>query len=159
MERAEIIWAVVGIVLILAEFLVPGLVVVFLGMSALLVAIGIYLGWLVGWMNIMVFWFISSIFLIMTLRGLFARFAPGNIERPNVDEDLEAIGSIVEVVADVSEENENGRIYHRGTYWSAKAIGAKIRKGEKARLLSRQVGCWLVERVLEEDSREETDRE
>ena len=62
MERAEIIWAVVGIVLILAEFLVPGLVVVFLGMSALLVAIGIYLGWLVGWMNIMVFWFISSIF-------------------------------------------------------------------------------------------------
>ena len=131
--------------LILLELLVPGLVVIFLGIAALLVALGIYLGLLEGWMAMMTAWFFLSLILVFTLRQLFAKLAPGDTEQGNMDEDSEAFGQVVDVCAVTSQDGTRGRISFRGSTWEAESMDEPLVAGGKARLLSRDDLLWFVE--------------
>ena len=136
----------------LSEIIVPGLVVVFLGMASLLVAFGIWMGWLQGWVQIMTAWFVASLALIFSLRQAFARLAPGNTQVSNMDEDQDAIGMLVEVTKTIHPGSEDGRILFRGTTWAAKS-NQEIKAGEKAVLQSREVNLWVVNRLDENDKK------
>ena len=63
--EAWLIWSIVGAVMILLEFVVPGGIIVFLGISALLVGAGIYLEWITTIPEAFITWFMSSIFLML----------------------------------------------------------------------------------------------
>lgn len=143
MEPPVLFWLVLGIFLMLSEIIVPGLVVVFLGIASLFVAFGIWMGWLQGWVEVMTAWFISSLALIFSLRQVFARLAPGNTQISNMDEDVDAIGQVVEVVKTINPSSEDGRIHFRGTTWAAKS-NQIIKQGEKAILDSRELNLWVV---------------
>ena len=143
MDTPVLFWLVLGIFLMLSEIIVPGLIVVFLGIASLIVAFGIWMGWLQGWIEIMTVWFISSLVLIFSLRQVFARLAPGNTQVTNMDEDQDAIGQVVEVVKTINPEGEEGRILFRGTTWAAKSTQV-IEKGEKAVLDARELNLWVV---------------
>ncbi len=138
-------WAILGIVLIVAEFLIPGLVVVFLGVAALLVSVAVHFGLLEGWMQIFTAWFALSLILVLFLRGLFARFMPGEKEIDNIDEDVDAFGKIVEVVRLISDDGVNARISFRGAEWDAVSQDWPLKAGGKARLLGRDNLVWIVE--------------
>ena len=75
------LWLICGLVLMVSEIFVPGLVVVFLGLSAILVAAGRWLGFIDGLMNSFTFWFVFSLMSVLGIRGLINKLLPGNVFR------------------------------------------------------------------------------
>jgi membrane protein implicated in regulation of membrane protease activity len=138
-------WLIGGVLLIILELFVPGLVVCFLGAGALLVAFLRWLGVLTGTVNSFTVWFISSIVLLVGLRHFLLRFLPSDRSFQMTDEDLQAVGSVVEVVESVSSGDQKGRVRFGGTTWPAVSKEGTIPKGKKAKLLLRDNLVWTVE--------------
>ena len=84
------IWIVAGAVLMLSETVLPGGVVVFVGAAAVLVGSAQFLGWLEGPFESFTVFFVLSIVLLLSLRGLVGRFFPGDTSYQSPDEDAEA---------------------------------------------------------------------
>lgn len=138
-------WLVLGILLIILELVLPGAVVVFLGLGALLVALALYLGLVEGWLSAFTLWFISSLLLIIVLRSILQRYLPeGEAEVQSTDEDLDAYGAVVEVAEAMSPE-QAGRIRFRGTTWPAICYECALSPGEKAKIIHRENLLWVVE--------------
>lgn len=137
-------WVVGGIVLLVAEIVVPGMVLGFLGAAALLVALLLWLGVIEGLAPALTTWFIGSIVMLVALRGLFQRLMPGDTEVHSTDEDLDAQGAVVEV-AETIPKGEKGRIRYRGTTWAATCYERTLEAGGQARLVTRDGIGWVVE--------------
>ena len=141
------LWLSSGIFLIAVEFLVPGLVMVFVGLGALTVALGMHLGHVDGVLEQFITFFISSIIYLLTLRFLVLRFVPSATRKENIDEDEEVMGSIVEIVADIN-PGEFGRVEHSGSTWQARAEGNQtILKGEQVKIIGRDNITWIVQKI------------
>ena len=141
------LWLSSGIFLIAVEFLVPGLVMVFVGLGALTVALGMHLGHVDGVLEQFITFFISSIIYLLTLRFLVLRFVPSASRKENIDEDEEVMGSIVEIVADIN-PGEFGRVEHSGSTWQARAEGDQtILKGEQVKIIGRDNITWIVQKI------------
>jgi len=151
-QTVTLIWLVFGFVLIFCEFLLPGLVVSFLGLAAILVAALRWIGILEGHVESITTWFVSSVVLLLTLRHFALRWFPGESSVHSTDEDFDAIGEVVDVVSLVSSANSEGRIRFRGTTWSATTRGDKLLPGSKAKLIYRDNLVWTIEEHREEDS-------
>lgn len=137
-------WAVFGFILIFAEIILPGAIVVFLGLAALLVAACLYFGFITGWISALTLWFISSLVLIIALRHLLQKFIQGNVEKQNIDEDLDAFGALA-VVTEKIDPEQNGRIDFRGSSWKAKCFELTLFPGTKVKIISREGMTWIVE--------------
>ena len=141
------LWLGSGIFLMAIEFLVPGLVLVFVGLGALTVALGMHLGYIDEIVQQFITFFISSIIYLLTLRFLVLRFVPSVTRKENIDEDEEVIGSIVELVADIN-SGEFGRVEHSGSSWQARAEGDQtILKGEQVKIIGRENITWIVQKI------------
>ena len=146
-DLAFSIWLGSGIFLMAIEFLVPGLVMVFVGLGALTVALGMHLGYIDGVLQQFTTFFISSIIYLLTLRFLVLRFVPSVTRKENIDEDEEVMGSIVEIVADIN-SGEFGRVEHSGSTWQARAEGDQtILKGEQVKIIGRDNITWIVQKI------------
>ena len=141
------LWLGSGIFLMAIEFLVPGLVMVFVGLGALTVALGMHLGYIDEIVQQFITFFISSIIYLLTLRFLVLRFVPSVTRKENIDEDEEVMGSIVEIVADIN-SGELGRVEHSGSSWQARAEGDQtILKGEQVKIIGRDNITWIVQKI------------
>jgi membrane protein implicated in regulation of membrane protease activity len=141
------LWLSSGIFLTAIEFLVPGLVMVFVGLGALTVALGMHLGYIDEIVQQFITFFISSIIYLLTLRFLVLRFVPSVTRKENIDEDEEVMGSIVEIVADIN-SGEFGRVEHSGSTWQARAEGDQtILKGEQVKIIGRDNITWIVQKI------------
>ena len=146
MGTAVWFWLILGLSLIGAELLAPGLVVVFLGMAALIVAGAVALGLVPHWIHQGTLWFTSSLGLIVALRRAATRIFPPDTDVARVEEDdSDLLGEVVEVVEAVSADDENGRIRLRGATWTAKSIEESLPAGSKAQLVYRDNLVWVVE--------------
>ena len=134
---------VLGVALIAAELVVPGLVVIFLGAAALVVAGALGLGLVSGWIAGFTTWFITSLVMVIGLRSAFTRFLPGSSVKQLTDEDLDAFGEEVEVVEPVSPDG--GRIRFRGSTWAALSLQEFLPAGAKAKVVARDNLIWIVE--------------
>ena len=137
-------WIVGGIVLALLEIIVPGLVLVFLGVGALAVAGLIWLGFVGGWIPALTTWFVVSLALLLGVRGLFQRMMRGDEAWRSTDEDNDAYGQVVEV-AETINRGEQGRIRFRGTTWPATCYEHTLEAGSRATLVYRENVVWIVE--------------
>ena len=141
------LWLGSGIFLIAIEFLVPGLVLVFVGLGSLTVVFGMHFGYIDGILQQFITFFISSIIYVFTLRFLVLRFVPSVTRKENIDEDEEVMGSIVEGVADIN-SGEFGRVEHSGSSWQARAEGDQtILKGEQVKIIGRDNITWIVQKI------------
>ena len=141
------LWLSSGIFLIAVEFLVPGLVMVFVGLGALTVALGMHFGHVDGVLEQFITFFVGSIIYLLTLRFLVLRFVPSATRKENIDEDEEVMGSIVEIVADIN-SGEYGRVEHSGSTWQARAEGNQtILKGEQVKIIGRDNITWIVQKI------------
>mgnify|MGYP002619637696 CR=1 FL=1 len=61
------------------------------------------------------------------------------------DEDLDAFGTIVEVVESIDPDNTRGRIMLRGTTWNATSVSEPIEAGGRARVVYRDNLVWVVD--------------
>ena len=141
------LWLGSGIFLMAVEFLVPGLVLVFVGLGSLTVVFGMHFGYIDGILQQFITFFISSIIYLLTLRFLVLRFVPSVTRKENIDEDEEVMGSIVEIVADIN-SGELGRVEHSGSSWQARAEGDQtILKGEQVKIIGRDNITWIVQKI------------
>ena len=131
-------WIIAGVVLLLVELVVPGMVLGFLGASALLVAGLVWMGWTDTWVASLTAWFVISLVLLVTLRGLFQKLVGGEVDRQTLDDESDAYGEIVEVVETITPEKQ-GRIRYRGSTWLAMCPG---RSSSNRRPIPLQPSIW-----------------
>jgi inner membrane protein len=138
------LWLIAGIVLIATELFIPGLVVCFLGFGAVIVAILRWFGLFTGFAQSFIVWLVTSIALLIALRSFLLKWVPSESTYTATDEDFDAVGSIVEVVQEVS-DSKQGRIRYAGTTWPAITRHGILLAGTKAKLLYRDNLVWVIE--------------
>lgn len=145
-----LIWFVTGLALVGAEFLLPGMVSVFLGASALLVALLRELGLVSGLPASLALWMVTSVGLVLGLRGTVRRYFKPEESVGDIDESRAAFGSEVEVIETCREDEGGppaGRIRFQGSSWPAVSTQGTLHPGERARLVYRDNLTWVVEPV------------
>ena len=135
-------WLVFGVILIVLESVVPGAILSFLGIAALMIGGGYYSGVLSSVVSGFICWFIISLVLVFFLRSFVLRFMPSNSRYQPVDEDGNAKGSWAEVVEEIR-PGRPGRIRFRGTTWEAHAKGHCL-SGRRVVIEGREGNVWLV---------------
>lgn len=150
------IWLVGGVILLLAELVLPGLVAGFLGAAAVLVAGLRFLGVIEGLAASVAAWMGLSVVLTLSLRRWMQRLLPGDVKKSLPLEDTHAFGTLVEVLETIREGDADGRIRWQGTTWPAMSTSGVIPKGARAHLVVRQDLAWLVEPVPALESETET---
>ena len=139
------VWLIIGTVFIISEVVIPGAIVIFLGIAALIVGLSLYFDFIGNWIHALTMWFIVSLVLIIALRSLVQKYVGGDSVVSNTDEDIDAFGEIVEVIETIDAIKE-GRISFRGTTWVGLA-SEEIEKGSKAKIVARDNTKWIVEKV------------
>ena len=141
------LWLGFGLFCIVSEFLLPGLVMVFVGLGSLTVALGMHFGYIDSVTHQFILFFVSSLIYLITLRFLVLHFVPTNTRKVDIDEDHQAIGSVVEVIEDITAQNP-GRIEYSESTWQAKVEEeTTILKGEKAKIIGRDNITWIVQKI------------
>lgn len=138
----EIIWLIVSVVLMLLEIVVPGGVVIFLGLAAGIVAGSVAFGWIDTVWHSLILWFISSVVLLLGLRSFFVKYFEGGSTVQNVDEANDYLSSLVEVTEEIQPYRE-GRVLFRGVTWQARSEDS-LAAGSTAVITGRDGNVWLV---------------
>ncbi len=146
-----LLWLGLGMGLAASELLLPGMVVIFLGLGALLVALLRWLGLITTLPQSVLVWMVATTILALVLRNYLLRFFPPDKSYTPYRPDLEDLGTEVDVVETVRASDANGRVRHGGTTWQAQSLGEEIPAGGRARLVTRQDLVWMVAPV-ERDS-------
>ena len=139
------LWLLGGIILLASELLLPGLVAMFLGLGAMVVALLRWLGLIDSLAYSFTAWFVSSLAFIIFLRSTLQRCVPSETSFTPLEEDTDLFGAVAEVVETVSPSHSDGRISFRGTTWPATSDAAEIPTGGKVTILFRENLGWRVQ--------------
>ena len=142
------IWFLVGLVLVLAEFATPGVVLVFIGIGAWVASLTTWMGWTESLGGQMVVFAVSSLVLLVGLRRFFKEWFLGfSKANPNGGADLdEFVGKPVKVLTALSAGTQ-GRVEFKGTGWTAESADP-LEPGEAAIITSVEGLCLRVKRKV-----------
>ncbi len=158
MDPIAIAFVIGGLALLVSEAVVPSLVAGFFGVAAILTG-GLHaIGLVDSLPATLLVWAITSVALVLPFRPMLQKLAgkaQSHKDPTDVDEDRDSMGEVVEVVEDVSEENDIGRIRFQGTTWQARCTTGTLKAGERAQLVYRQGSLWVVEPVAVEGAHRE----
>jgi len=119
--KPEIIWFLVGIVLLMLEFVLPGLIICFFGIGACVVAIACLLVD-ISFNTQLIIFVISSVVLLLSLRKWFKSIFMGHIgAKQNVAEQLQEFMGERAVVKSSISPKLGGKVEFHGTDWLAQA--------------------------------------
>jgi membrane-bound serine protease (ClpP class) len=132
-----LIWFLLGLVLIFLEFAVPGVILIFFGLGAWLVALTTYLGLTVSLESQLLLFAITSIVLLLVLRKWIKGKFYGHVSdvqdlTKNIDE---FTGKSVVVLKDVIPGKMDGMVEFKGATWKA-VSDEHIKNGEVAVITS-----------------------
>ena len=139
------LWLLGGIILVASELFLPGLVAVFLGLGAMLVALLRWLGLVDSLAYSFTAWFVSSLALLVVLRSTLQRLFPSETSFTPLEEDTDLFGAVAEVVETVSPSHADGRISFQGPTWPATSDAAELLPGAKVTILYRENLGWRVQ--------------
>jgi membrane protein implicated in regulation of membrane protease activity len=130
-----VIWSLIGLALMILEFILPGLVVFFFGLGALLVAV--LCAVMEPSLNLqLVVFMAASVALFVTLRRFFREIFAGDAGQVEQgQEDRNFTGSRVRVVEAI-QPPATGKVELNGTLWNADAPEA-LDAGDWAEVVSR----------------------
>ncbi len=119
--KPEYIWAIIGVVLLIMELFVPGLVIFFFGVGALLVAVICLVADIHINAQLLIFLITSVVFLLglrNRLKGVFSGFSKS---RPSMSQNPpEFLGEKVTVLQAIT-PMQPGIVEMHGTNWKARA--------------------------------------
>jgi membrane protein implicated in regulation of membrane protease activity len=155
---ASVIWALIGLVLIVSEFVVPGFVIFFFGAGALLNALLVALvpGIAGNIIAQILIWLGFSSVTLFGLRRYFAKWFRG---RTFDEEDrAEYIGKEAKVTETIGPDKP-GRIRFNGTTWVAESYSESFSPGQRVEIIKREGTRFIVtesimgiaERLADED--------
>lgn len=141
----EVLWTILGIIFIFSEFFIPGLVIAFFGVGALITALTTWLGITASLELQIVVFIVSSILLLLFLRRYMKNTFTGksNTETENLNFNLE-IGKIVPVIEYIQPGEVGGRVRYQGTNWLARS-SEPVAPGESVKI----VGCENITLIVE----------
>lgn len=146
-ETLTWIFLIGGILLLATEWLIPSGVAVVFGFSGLLVGIIRFLGFLDDPITASLAWFLISGILAVGTLPIMKKYFGGESTSKVADEDFEAMDQIVEVVAPINDETNDGRVRFQGISWQARSTDGDIPEGTKVRIKYRDNTTWIVEPV------------
>jgi len=135
---ATLVWFLTGLVLVLLEFGVPGVILVFFGLGAWAVTLTTWLGLTASLRSQLLLFAASSVTLLVGLR----RWVHGKLHGHVSDvQDLtsnpdEFTGKNVEVLEDIDPGPRGGSVEFKGARWKA-VSDVSIGKGEMAVIIGR----------------------
>lgn len=112
-------WLIVGFVLILSEFLLPGVIAVFFGLGAVAVGLLAWLGVLDSFSAQLWAFPLLSLLALFTLRRRFTVWLKGNVSQKGTGASfqVESLGEPVKVLQ--AFDNGRGVVQLRGARWDA----------------------------------------
>ncbi len=135
--KPELIWFIIGFVLLLLEFTAPGLILFFFGVGAWIVSIICFFFGIAINLQLLIF-LSSSILLLLLLRKRLKTTFFGRIgaKGSSFDDEIDHFIGEKCVVTKAVTKNVNGRVEFRGTAWNADA-DEDIPEGTAARIVSK----------------------
>jgi len=138
-------WIILGVVFLVLEVAAPGLISLFFGIAALVVAL---LTWLfpafltptVQWLLFSVFSVVSLLLLRKTLKKIFV-----GDKAPSAEIDFDFVGKSATVVEAV-QANKPGRVEFRGCSWAAES-DEELPVGTTVRICTKENITLFVKRV------------
>lgn len=142
------VWTIAGLIMIALEFILPGLIILFFGLSALTVALILLVVPLDLTLQLLLFCIFSVVYLI-ALRRKCTEVFQGLLNKDNNAAGIEndAIGETAEVVIDIRPDHP-GKIEFRGAQWGAESKTV-IPAGQRIRITGRRSIVFLVEPITE----------
>jgi len=134
--RPEFIWALVGLILLLLEFMTPGLIIFFFGVGAWIVALACAF-WDISINQQLIIFIAASVVLLLVLRQWLKGIFMGHVySKQPASEDLqEFIGHKV-VVTETISPPRTGTVELNGVGWKA-AADKEIPIGEMVEVIGR----------------------
>ncbi|WP_434953030.1 NfeD family protein [Shewanella sp. HL-SH4] len=143
------IWVILGIVLMLAEIIIPGGIVILLGSSCLLVALALAVGIIEGISQSLTLWFIASMVMLLSFRHVTQKLVGGDSHVGNTDEELDLYNQVAIVKEPIGPGQQTGRVSCLGSDWTALGDGTEIQSGTKVRIICRDNIALVVEPFVE----------
>jgi membrane protein implicated in regulation of membrane protease activity len=114
-----VVWILIGLALLIAEFAVPGLAIAFFGLGALLVGAICFFADLSLNMQIVIF-LAGSLGMLVSLRNSLARLLQGSASEAEMEDAAEVVGQRVQVVQAITPQAA-GRVEFHGSKWRAES--------------------------------------
>ncbi len=134
--KPEIIWFLVGLVLLILEFMLPGLIIAFFGVGACIVAI-VCLVTDISLNAQLIIFIIASVLSLVCLRTWLKGIFMGHVKsKQDMTEDIqEFVGERAVVIETVTKAG--GKVELHGTNWSAQADG-EISEGTAVEVIGKE---------------------
>ncbi|WP_340104114.1 NfeD family protein [Rhodohalobacter sp. 8-1] len=134
-----------GLLLMILELAIPGGVAFFLGISGIIVGVLRFLDLITSTGGSVAAWLILSVGLTIAIRPFIKKYLRPESSFKYADEDYEAMDQVAEVIEEVNEYDNSGKIRFDGTSWRAKSLDGTIKPGAKVRIRYRENITWIVE--------------
>lgn len=140
-------WIISGIVLCVLEILVPGFVICFFGVAAIITGILSYI-----FPNISLPWLFLifsalSIVLTLVLRRFIPKVFKGETEKANANSDCDDFSHATAVVVEeIKPGIVGGKVSFEGSFWTARS-DEEILAGEEVHVIKRENITLIVEKI------------
>jgi membrane protein implicated in regulation of membrane protease activity len=144
---SALFWLILGVALMLIEMALPGFVIFFFGVGALVVSGAVLLGLEDVNIQMLIFIFVSLLTLII-FRKKGKKYFEGKVSgRNQTDESIEnIIGQKARTITDIIPGEINGKVEFHGTNWNA-VSDEKIEKDSVCVILSRDNLTLKVKKI------------
>jgi membrane protein implicated in regulation of membrane protease activity len=130
------IWFMVGLVLILSEFALPGIILIFIGLGAWLAAFTAWMEWTPTLASQMTVFTVGSLVFLLGLRRFFTEWFMGLSKNGDArDAEEEFAGKEVKVVSAIA-SGRDGKVEFKGASWNARSDDS-LEPGSIAIIVSR----------------------
>ena len=138
--KPEIVWLVLGLAMLFLEFMLPGLIVLFFGIGACVVALVCLLSdYVSGSINIQLGIFIvSSLLSLLCLRKWLKGIFMGHVKaKQDISQELSEFTGERAVVTEKITPIQSGKVEFHGTHWLAEAE-AEIEVGTVVEIVGKE---------------------
>ena len=131
----ELMWFLCGLILLLAEFIIPGFVIIFFGIGAWVVALLLWLNVEISFTSQLFIFLASSLVSLAAFRKYGTPYFRGKVSQVDTTSFDDIKGEKATVTSDI-EPKIGGKVEFHGTQWNAEA-DARIPKGSVVEVLER----------------------
>ena len=145
------IWLIVGIALALAEMIIPGLIIGFFSLGAIVTTLTTLVGLTGGFPSQMIVFLCTSIVFLVLFHKIWKKKIKPQNESDTTNFNIQ-LGKIVPVVEFIDPEAGGGKVRYQGALWNATS-SEKIAPGESVRVSGCENLTLTVETIEKGESR------
>lgn len=133
----ELLWFVVGLVLLLAEFVTPGFIIIFFGLGAWVISLLLWLGVDISFTTQLFVFLVVSVALLGVFRKYVKEYSQGKVTKADASHPIGDVkGEKAITLSDIQPNVVGGKVEFNGTLWNAESDVA-ISKGTTVEIVER----------------------